>query len=522
MRAIYRASFELSGTRTAVQLADEIARDCFNWALDPKRNGLGNSHTVPTRAETVERRVIGNGYEIEALNVSVDSSVAWGMRFSNLDEDPQVRWITEVSVYSPEAKRCQFSCSVFLARSGDDYAPIRRHTSRPRIVRDVLMKFSGKGGFPLHATPVGFNAGNAELFAEFLQSPHRTHPILFLSPADEGHSSPLDAKKIADFLAGVAHVIVTDDRDATWRLEELIPHQLNCYAGAARLYWPGFQVSDSQFNHPLWLFAQIDAMGSHATGRFGQTILNRVSNVAVFNLHDHFLTWDRLQEVTRRRAIAEARAAGRSEEMLVLFEEDNRLLTAQVTDLKRQLGDLVEEAKRQRNLAESYRLALDERKEDTAKIGLALPARSVTEAIENAKREHSNRITFSLNSKSDKDSPFDPPEEVERAFNWLATTYYDSKTNQKTCPDLDKNLSENINGWHYSGHQKEKTIKANEAWYQCPWADSQNGKIWIREHLKTGSSRRPEETIRIAFTWEEKSKKVVIGFIGQHQENTKS
>jgi hypothetical protein len=130
-----------------------------------------------------------------------------------------------------------------------------------------------------------------------------------------------------------------------------------------------------------------------------------------------------------------------------------------------------------------------------------------------------------LNSKSDRDeSVYDAPEDVFRAFEWLATVYFDSKAGKTQCPDLDKSLAEAIPGWHYSPHQKEATMKAHKEWYQCPWSGAPNGKLWIPEHLKGGAARshRPEETIRIAFAWEPKACKVVVGFIGQHQENTTS
>jgi hypothetical protein len=42
----------------------------------------------------------------------------------------------------------------------------------------------------------------------------------------------------------------------------------------------------------------------------------------------------------------------------------------------------------------------------------------------------------------------------------------------------------------------------------------------VREHIGTGKSKRPEETIRIAFKWLESEEKVLIGYIGQHQRTT--
>lgn len=86
---------------------------------------------------------------------------------------------------------------------------------------------------------------------------------------------------------------------------------------------------------------------------------------------------------------------------------------------------------------------------------------------------------------------------------------------------MDKNLREAITGWHYSAHQNDSTVRSHRAkeWYQCPWAGSPTGKLEIHEHIKCGRSRDAEETIRIAFSWEPKVQKVVIGFIGQHQRN---
>jgi len=525
MRALYRASFELTSDHPPKQLADEIASDCYRWVLETlEKRGIGHGYTPPAGAATIELQKFDQEYELEALNASAADSIAWGLRFAHPDsDDPAVRWIVETTVFSPDGKLSQFSCSIFLARTGDRFSPVRRHSSRPRIVRDLLGKYSGKGGFPLSVTPFGCPLADVEFFAEYLQDPKRTHPVLFISPGEAGAVGELKAELIADHLAGVAYVVVAENADVTWKLGAIIPNQLNCYGGAARLYWPGFHVSDSPFDHPLWPPRKLNLFRPSSTKGLGQTVLDMVSNVAVFNLHKNFLTWDRLQEISRRFAIADAKAAGRSDEMIVLFEEENRSLTNRVGQLENQLNDLAGEVNRQRTLAETYRIALEDRKETPSELPHSLPASSIIEAIDNAKKAHPEKLAFSLNSKSEhKDSAFLAPDEVERAFNWLATTYYDSKTGRRSCPGLDKSLSETINGWHYSGHQKQSTVKANEAWYRCAWDSAPGKKLWILEHLKVGSSRRPEETIRIAFAWDEKTTRVVVGFIGQHQENTRS
>ena len=462
MKPIYRASFRLTTDIPPTELANAVAADAFRWALiDPRRKGLQPAGPIPTKAETLKRRSLGEGYEVEALSASSGDDIAWGLRFSNLDEDPTVKWITDVSVHSPDGDGCQFSCSVFLARDGEATAPMRRHTSRPRIVRDILKKFSGKAGFPLHASPVSFGASNAELFANFLQSPQRTHPVLFLSPPPVGYTSPFKPQNIADFLAGVAHVVITDDPDATWRLADFIPNQLNCYAGAVRLYWPGFKPSDSPISHPLWSPQRLGMLGPSPTARLGQRVLDIVSNVAVFNLHERFLTWERLHDIARQQALEKAKQSRNDKEMLALYEEENKSLMDRLRSRDLEVEQLADELRRQRSLVDTYLYALEHRELVPAEEKTVLPATSVAEAIENAEREHSERLAFALNSKSDKRSPFETPEEIERAFNWLATTYYDAKTDRKPCPDLAKSIAESIDGWHYSEHQKMATMKAN-------------------------------------------------------------
>ena len=146
---------------------------------------------------------------------------------------------------------------------------------------------------------------------------------------------------------------------------------------------------------------------------------------------------------------------------------------------------------------------------------------SVTDAIQRATAAFANEICFRFNQQSeDGNSPYRYPEEVWLAFEWLAGTYFKARTKKQSCPDFDASIRAAISGWSYSGHQNESTMKANKAWYQCTAFDGR--KVWIPEHLRSGNGRDAEEAIRIAFTWDEQSQKVIIGFLGQHQRNTHS
>jgi hypothetical protein len=105
------------------------------------------------------------------------------------------------------------------------------------------------------------------------------------------------------------------------------------------------------------------------------------------------------------------------------------------------------------------------------------------------------------------------------AFDWLAKTYHASKLGKLKCTDFDHSIREILPTWGYSPHQSELTTGRYKEWYECQW----DGRTYkVTEHIGSGKSTNPEETIRIAFTFDKTRKKVVIGYIGQHQKNTKS
>lgn len=148
-----------------------------------------------------------------------------------------------------------------------------------------------------------------------------------------------------------------------------------------------------------------------------------------------------------------------------------------------------------------------------------LPVSSVSEAIDRVKQRYAGRIVFALNNKSDPVIPFRDPDEVFAALEWLATFYVEARTGRQRCTRLDHELAKTLPGWDYSARQSEGTVGQNPEWYRCTW---EGRRYEIDEHIGYGASKRPEETIRIAFAWDSDRETVVVGYVGQHQRNTKS
>lgn len=536
MKTIYRAAYTLCQNSTLDELLDRISALAWGWVLNPNRvQKLGPPLLQPPRVAGVlaEQDVLPGGWKVQTHRVVTDGTVAWGFRLRHPDAgDSDFEWVTEVTVASKQDAPAFFTCSSSIVDRSQVIRPIHRRPSRPGIVERVLDDVGGKSIYPLLTKPMDLSESDndCDTLVKALTSQNRRHPLVMISVDNESQQSLIDPLKMASHLAGLAHVVLARSSDVTWKLRATIPNQLNCYHGAVRLYWPGLKLTDSSYQHPLWP-PQIFSKYRDATKEVTSQILEAISAIAASKLPDQGVSWDQLLELDRRRAIAEAKALARAEADVSgktnawaqMLEADNLLQSERIRILESRLASQAEETERQRSLAETYRFALGERKTADAEsndisASHSIPPESVAQAVENAERDHLEKLAFAcINKGKPSDCLYQSPEEVERALNWLATTYWLARTGKQPCSDLDKSVRELIPGWSYSGGQKKHSVGKHESWYHCKW----NGKdYWIGEHLGCGISKRPEETIRIAFAWDNEDKKVVIGFIGQHQRNT--
>lgn len=128
--------------------------------------------------------------------------------------------------------------------------------------------------------------------------------------------------------------------------------------------------------------------------------------------------------------------------------------------------------------------------------------------------EFSDRIAFPLNAKSELErSEFADIEGFYEAIRWLATSFWEAKSGQRSVPDLDKVCREAC-GFRYAPDQSEITMGQYPTYYETTW---QGETVTLGPHLSRGSGKDPRYTIRIGFAWDEESETVVVGYVGQHQ-----
>jgi len=201
------------------------------------------------------------------------------------------------------------------------------------------------------------------------------------------------------------------------------------------------------------------------------------------------------------------------------LQQANAGLQSDKTLLAEEIRELRNELSLSRGAEESWRRAyVSARQADPARDEPS-PPRSVHDALALAERTFPDELLFCLNSKSDKASPFQKPEELFDALAWLATEYRRRRSNPGASPDFNMLVKEACPGWSYMPHQADGTKEQFAEWYTA----TANGRTYdLHAHIGKGNSFDPQQTIRVAFAWDDDLRKVIVGYVGLHQRNRRS
>ena len=200
-------------------------------------------------------------------------------------------------------------------------------------------------------------------------------------------------------------------------------------------------------------------------------------------------------------------------------QENNASLLLDFQSLRDEIENLKSELHSRKDNEEYWRNAYVDAAKNAAKgeepfEEISRP-RDVNSAVVLAEKRFSDELLFQLNSKSwTKNNPYEDPQAVLDALEWLATTYYRSRIGEISIPKLDDSIYEACR-WRYASNQSEVTMGQYESYYKTVVGDQ---TYWLGEHIGRGSSKDPVNTIRIAFYWEKEQRRVIVGYIGQHQQ----
>ena len=206
-------------------------------------------------------------------------------------------------------------------------------------------------------------------------------------------------------------------------------------------------------------------------------------------------------------------------EHYLLLRLENRELEQENDDLDLEVQSLKEQLFESRSQGEGLKLAMASQGNDAGRGEGAPAIDDVTAAFEEARERFAGRLLFQLNSESALEgNTFKWPDRFWRALEWLATSYYDSRTGQAAITDLDESCR-SASGMWYKSSQHDVTMAAYRNWYTTKVGGR---NIWLQEHIGKGTGFDPRRTIRIAFDWDRTLQQVIIGYIGRHQRTSAS
>ena len=523
MRILYRVGFALGSGK------DKPVSDAFKGVIDLSREWLEKK----VRLKLPEDYLVnilpydefdnGKGKNVHVLFAESEGEMAWGLNLTHGDrQDPELIWQTEITLLQGAEHRPYFGCSLLVGRKSEAVAPWVHDASRPEIVSMVLEKIGGHSYFPLLTKAAIFKntKANADMLLAGLESPRRTHPVVFVSMENKTHRPMVDIRKTADHLGGLAILVVPESIEAEARFRALIPKSLGVEDGSVAVYWPGFRTEHRPHRHLFWSREAIVECLTRNRMDFTSKLLTQIADASLHRADRRHASWADVERIVRRKALQEAKSAGEAVKIAELAWEDNEKMLLRIKELELDLAQQKQAVAKFQTIADGYRRSLEEEREKHGASIADLPPETVTEAVNKIGEIYADRIVLAFNSKSEHaESSFGDINELMGAMEWLATTYYDAKTGRKTCADLDRSLRETVPGWSYSPHQSDKSTGQWPEWYKCTWKTK---KYEITEHMRHGTGSDPRTTIRVAFAWDRDKKTIILGYIGQHQRNTYS
>jgi hypothetical protein len=334
MQDLYATSFAIASAdpeATFQRVAEEVARWAWRGAGEP-----------PELIGTGAAPRVGD-YELLWAHHSVPDRSDRALEVTLRHPDPDVPervWRTAIDLTYTDSLR-------FTARITRHAVELRLvpatigRLRRPGVVPALLNGFScAAGDLDLVATCPSIHVSAIEEFVEsILKARARVLPVVVLAPFGIVQP-PFDPARVADEVAGLAHVVQLGGHLAWGRFRELVGADFRVPSGGARIYWPGFGQPTDDLRHRFWTARWL----SDSPQPLHRQLFELLARISV-----HAVPLDpstrRLRELALQRHYEGLRESGRSAEELVEYLEDENqsLLTSNQkleADLERLTGEL--------------------------------------------------------------------------------------------------------------------------------------------------------------------------------------
>ena len=524
MRSLYAVQFEVASHKSDVtsDAAEETLRAVDSWISEwylfrkhlkiKFPIGGGELRLCQTHELTVSRGVSQSG------EVS-HTAVSWSYPDEN---DGNLLWHSRCEV-SKFGGLTEFSFHLLLESIQFYIAPVEFKLQRPQLIPTLLRQFvCTHGGERLSSEPRNLSAQEVPGFVQAqLLSRTRRVPIVVVSRTPTSEKWMVDPSELAHRLAGIAEVIVLDDRWAGYALSDQVGKIYSCYNGAVRLYWPDFDPAAASYS-PVYTPDKIRDLGN----KLIEIIFNQLAAISAFRFvlgpvaldALDFLGEEKTKELESLKKAAQER--GDYAQFVEMMEKENAEIKENLHQLQEDNADL---RARLQLSQDNFRAIC--RAQDFDEIGIAEPVaqeepepESNEEAVKIAESTLSETLVFLESATtSAKDSPFKQPKRVYQAFlamHEVCREWRKSRKEKQAIGLLEHRFS--AKGFTY---KPKVSMTSTGKWATEYRAMYRGRKVPIDQHLALGKGG-PDTCLRIHFYTDETEEKYIIAHVGRHKTNT--
>ena len=414
--------------------------------------------------------------------------------------DPSILWRSEIAVGPPESPLHATIRVRIGSVEGTALRPLDYEFGVPGIVRSLLRDFNVyDAGLRIEARYVEIGASDIPNLVSWLINIERRLPVVVVSRPTVSGTSTLDARSLANQLAGIAHVRLLSSGQAAWALSDTVGTDLGVWGGAVRVYFPGFSLEDDRYHHRLFLPDRANnSLITALRSWFGTLSAGSTPEHPIFSQ----LRIDRHQKLADALASGDPKAAQEYIELLEELESEQRLelgeLKTQNSSLTGEVRRLTEENEAIKESFAQVARATTTRRGPVRSTAVAAPATgiplTVSTAMDAAESLSLNpyyisRVSVSVRAiaKGREFSSYNNPDELLRAIQAVleaGALYHDNKLGMPPMEFFNKR------GFGYAAQPKAH-LKVDEGTSpdQCLriyWDDDAERRLWtitsIGEH----------------------------------------
>lgn len=530
----YQTGFKVSESNEGYSPLFTLQKIIYKWLLSKEDDRLCKNEKNQFFKKCDWKNLYSTRSSVATNIVYGKNLKAWGFRYTHLDSTLGNRryWHIDIAI-KEESDIAIFYCRVSFARSHYDLTsehPVPP-TNTPRFVRDIVSKKSGlnvfcnEKEFRLFDQPIPITVGHGKHLAEWINSRNRRYTIIVFNP--DSDQLKTEAHTIARELAGKSQVFVLDqDSNLAEELRIYLNSDLWVPRGRFRVFYPlnpAFPRPDRHrwFDpHDIDYPAKREAVISNLLRTYHLQESGSITNISEIGRMVSMIN-------LRKRLSENAASDADMREFQVMWDSREKYFEEREAELIQESEHWMSEVEQKEDELHKVKTKLasfDFGQSQTSGGSIDLfpelkrHIRDLPAIVEVFSRIYCDRIIFADEAFKSAEAfrNFQIPDRAWEMLRHIATTLYDLKFGEQKTGDIASQF-QNISGFEYA-KTEGKQSKADSS-ICASRKINVNGKDYeIWPHIKWGS--KPPKTLRVHFAFCEETKKIVIGYVGEHMRNS--